>query len=236
VIALLGSVFATGLLGSLHCAGMCGGFVCFYSGGPGGRRLLPHAAYNAGRLVSYLALGALAGALGAGIDRLGASAGLARLAAVAAGALMIVWGGLGVMRAAGARIAEPAAPGFLRARFAAALQAVRGQPPALRALTVGVLTTLLPCGFLYAYVTVAAGTGSPLGGVLVMTAFWAGTVPVMAGLGAAAGRLIAPLQRRLPALTASALVLIGLLTVTGKFLPQPGHMHHDARGMGHVGR
>lgn len=236
MIALLGSVLATSLLGSLHCAGMCGGFVCFYSGGPGGRRLLPHAAYNTGRLVSYLALGALAGALGAGIDRLGASTGLARPAAVVAGALMIVWGGLGVMRAAGARIAEPAAPGFLRARFATALQAVHAQPPALRALTVGLVTTLLPCGFLYAYVTIAAGTGSPLGGVLVMTAFWAGTVPVMAGLGATAGRLIAPLQRRLPALTASALVLIGLLTVTGKFLPHPGHAHHDAQGMSHVGR
>jgi sulfite exporter TauE/SafE len=236
VIALLGSVFATSLLGSLHCAGMCGGFVCFYSGGVGGRRLVPHAAYNVGRLASYLALGALAGGLGAGLDRLGAAAGLGRLAAVVAGALMIVWGGLGVMRAAGARIPEPAAPGFLRARFAAALQAVHAQPPALRALTVGLVTTLLPCGFLYAYVTVAAGTGSPLGGVLVMAAFWAGTVPVMAGLGAAAGRLIAPLQRRLPALTASALVLIGLLTVTGKFLPRPDHARSHTHGTTHVGR
>ncbi len=236
MIALLGTVFATSLLGSLHCAGMCGGFVCFYSGGPGGRGVLPHAAYNAGRLVSYLALGAAAGALGAGLDRLGASAGLARLAAVVAGALMIVWGGTSLMRAVGARIAEPAVPGFLRACFAAAVQAMHAQPPALRALTVGLVTTLLPCGFLYAYVTVAAGTGSPLGGVLVMAAFWAGTVPVMAGLGATAGRALAPLQRRLPVLTASALVLIGLLTVTGKFLPHPGHAHHPTHGMSHVGR
>jgi hypothetical protein len=215
---------------------MCGGFVCFYSGGRDGRRLLPHAAYNLGRLLSYLTLGAVAGVLGAGIDRLGTTAGLARLAAVTAGALMIVWGGLGVMRAAGVRIAEPAAPGFLRSRFAAALRAMHAQPPALRALTVGLVTTLLPCGFLYAYVTVAAGTGSPLGGVLVMAAFWAGTVPVMAGLGAAAGRIMAPLRQRLPAFTASALVLIGLLTVTGKFLPHPGHARHDGQGMGHVGR
>jgi sulfite exporter TauE/SafE len=212
------------------------GFVCFYSGGPGGRRVLPHAAYNAGRLVSYLALGALAGALGAGLDRLGASAGLGRLAAVVAGALMIVWGGTSLMRAAGAHIPEPAVPGYLRARLAAALQAVHAQPPALRALTVGLVTTLLPCAFLYAYVTVAAGTGSPLGGVLVMAAFWAGTVPVMAGLGATAGRVIAPLQRRLPVLTASALVLIGLLTVTGKFLPHPDQAHHHPPGMTHGGR
>jgi sulfite exporter TauE/SafE len=237
VIALLGSVFATSLLGSLHCAGMCGGFVCVYSGGSGGgRRLLPHVAYNGGRLVSYLLLGVLAGTIGAGLDQLGALAGLARLAAVVAGALMIVWGGMALLRAAGIRIPEPAAPGFLRARFAGALRAVHAQPPALRALTLGLVTTLLPCGFLYAYVTIAAGTGSAPGGMLVMAAFWAGTVPVMAGLGAAAGRALQPFQRRVPEFTAAALLVIGLLTVTGKFVPHPGHMHHDMPGMTHGGR
>ena len=41
------------LLGSAHCAGMCGGFVCFYSGGTGATRatLRAHAPYNGGRLV-----------------------------------------------------------------------------------------------------------------------------------------------------------------------------------------
>ena len=235
MIALLGSVFATSLLGSLHCAGMCGGFVCFYSGGSGGRGGLSHAAYNTGRLMSYLALGAIAGALGAGLDRLGAAAGITRLAAVAAGTLMIVWGGVAVARAAGARLRGPAIAGRLRAPLVAALEAVHDQPPTLRALVVGLVTTLLPCGFLYAYVTIAAGAGSPLAGVLVMAAFWAGTVPVMAGLGLAAGRALDPVRRRLPALSASALVLIGLLTVTGKLTPHR-HAHPPHHGAAHGGR
>jgi uncharacterized protein len=141
-----------------------------------------------------------------------------------------------LLRVTGARIPEAKPPDFLRARFTAALKAMREQPPALRAMVVGLVTTLLPCGFLYAYVTIAAGTGSPLRGVLVMAAFWAGTVPVMAGLGAAAGRVLAPLRLRLPALSASALVLIGLLTVTGKFVPHPDHTHHHPPGMPHDGR
>jgi sulfite exporter TauE/SafE len=91
------------------------------------------------------------------------------------------------------------------------------------------VTTLLPCGFLYAYVTVAAGTGTPLAGMLVMAAFWAGTVPVMAGLGALAGRALAPLARRLPAISAAALMVIGLLTITGKLMPHAhGASCHEA--------
>ena len=61
MIALAGSVLLASLLGSPHCAGMCGGFVCFYSGQDGRGQTRAHAAYNLGRLVSYLVLGLLAG-------------------------------------------------------------------------------------------------------------------------------------------------------------------------------
>ena len=86
--ALLGTVFMASLAGSLHCAGMCGGFVAFYSGtepGRRGRRYLAHLTYNGGRLTSYLILGALAGLLGAAVDLAGSMAGVQRFAAIAAG-------------------------------------------------------------------------------------------------------------------------------------------------------
>ncbi|HQR18453.1 MAG TPA: sulfite exporter TauE/SafE family protein, partial [Gemmatimonadales bacterium] len=54
-------------------------------------------------------------------------------------------------------------------------------------------------------------------GALVMAAFWAGTVPVLAGVGALAQRAAGPLRARIPVLTAAALVVLGLLTVAGKF-------------------
>ena len=213
MIALVGTVLATSLVGSPHCAAMCGG-----------------------RLLSYLALGAIAGGLGAGLDRLGAAAGLARVAAVASGSLMIVWGGVALLRAIGAPVPEPAAPGFAHRAMARALRAVHAQPPVARALVVGLVTTLLPCGFLYAYVAVAAGAGSPLAGALAMAAFWAGTVPVMAGLGLAAGRALGPLSRRLPVVTAAGLIVIGLFTVAGKFHDTRGHAAHAGHGMQHVAR
>ena len=92
----------------------------------------------------------------------------------------------------------------------------------MRALVIGLLSTLLPCGFLYVFVAAAAATASPLRGGLVMAAFWAGTVPIMAGLGLAAQSLLGPLRRRLPIVTAAALMVLGLLAMAGKLgLPTP---------------
>lgn len=233
MIALAGSVLVASLLGSPHCAGMCGGFVCFYAAQGGRGQALAHAAYNFGRLFSYLVLGLLAGALGRTLEQAGAGAGLHGTAATAAGVVMIVWGGATLLTAAGARLPRAAAPGFLRERFAAAVRAVHAQPPAVRALTVGLVTALLPCGWLWVYVAAAAGTGDAWTGALVMAAFWLGTVPVLAGVGLAAQRVFGPLRRRLPLVTAALLVVLGFVTIGGHFhaaTAKDGHCSKCAEG------
>jgi sulfite exporter TauE/SafE len=230
MMALVGSVLLASLLGSPHCAGMCGGFVAFYSGGDGRGRIGPHLAYNGGRLLSYVTLGAIAGWMGAGLDHVAGLAGLGRLAAVLAGVLMVAWGGGTLLAGAGVKLPLPAVPLSVRRALAAALRAVHAQPAHVRALVMGLVTTLLPCGWLYAFVTLAGGTAQPLAGAAVMALFWLGTLPVMAGLGLAAQSAFGPLRRRLPALTAVLLVVFGLLTVAGKFRPMPA-MHHAMPGM-----
>jgi sulfite exporter TauE/SafE len=68
-----------------------------------------------------------------------------------------------------------------------------------------------------------------------MGTFWLGTVPVLAGLGLTAQRAFGPLRRHLPAVTAAALVVIGLLTITGRLSPPqpvrgaPAAHQHDRR-------
>jgi len=237
VIALAGSVLAMSLLGSPHCAGMCGGFVCFYAGQDGRGRFWAHAAYNLGRLVSYLALGLAAGALGHGLDAAGAGAGLHGAAAVASGTVMVLWGAASLAAALGARLPRVPAPAFAHTRFAAAMRAVHGRPAPVRALALGLVTTLLPCGWLWVYVATAAGTGSIATALLVMAAFWLGTVPMMAGLGVLAQGALGPLRRRLPVLTAGVLVVLGLATIGGHFrhgmMAGPGA--HCAPAVGHVG-
>lgn len=214
------AVLAASLVGSPHCAGMCGPFACFYAGGqpvPAGRsRAALHAAYNGGRLLSYVVLGALAGLLGAGLDGAGRLGGISRLAAVAAGALMVGWGLARLATLHGVRLLPGSGPAAPRRWLARLVQAQRARPPVARALATGLLTTLLPCGWLYAFVVTAAGTGSASGGALVMLAFWVGTLPVLVAVGAGAQRLAGPFARRLPAASAAALVVLGLLTMGGR--------------------
>jgi sulfite exporter TauE/SafE len=225
VSALVLSVLGASLLGSPHCAAMCGGFVCFFSGQDGRRpSALTHASYHAGRLAAYALLGFAAGMAGAGFDLAGRMAGFQRPAAVAAGLLMILWGGATLAAALGYARGAAAAPPAFRRLITRSIAALADRPPVVRALVVGLLTALLPCGWLYVFVATAAGTGSAAGGALVMAAFWAGTVPVLAGLGALAQRAAGPLRARLPVLTAAALVVLGLLTVAGRF--QAPHAAH----------
>lgn len=217
MIALVASVLVASLIGSPHCAGMCGGFVCFVAGQEEGRRWRVQAAYHGGRLLTYVLLGVLAGAAGAALDHWGAGRGVTRLATIVAGAVMMLWGGATLARAAGFALPLTRLTAGAHRPLAALLRGVRNQPPALRALLVGLATTLLPCGWLYAFVATAGGSGSPVSGALVMAAFWLGTVPVLAGLGIAAQAAFGPLRRRLPVFSAALLIVIGLLTVAGKF-------------------
>src|ERR1039457_5915089 len=89
----LGLVFVLGLVSSLHCVQMCGPIVLAFSL-PLSRpeALRAHVQYNAGRILTYALLGALAGAVGGGIGMLGRLAGLASGARVFAGCAMIVAG------------------------------------------------------------------------------------------------------------------------------------------------
>jgi sulfite exporter TauE/SafE len=96
------------------------------------------------------------------------------------------------------------------------MAAVGPAAPARRALVMGLLTACLPCGWLYAFVVAAAGTGSPLGGAGLMAVFWLGTLPVMVGLGVGVRALARPLGRLLPVGCAVAMIVVGLLAVAGR--------------------
>jgi len=157
MIAPLGAVFVASLLGSLHCAGMCGPLACaatlpraatptpLTSGG----KTLTHtlnapasALYHAGRLTAYVTLGAAAGALGSAIDLAGELAGVQRVAGYLAAGLIIVVGvayllkSLNLFRPPAVALAQP------KKLWAQALS----WPAPARAVVVGLLTGLLPCG------------------------------------------------------------------------------------------
>jgi hypothetical protein len=115
--------------------------------------------------------------------------------------------------------------------MAARLRDVRDFAPTARALTVGLLTTLLPCGWLYAFVITAAATGAVADAMLIMIAFWVGTLPMMLAIGVGIRRLAGPLRDRLPVFSALVLVAIGLYSLGGGIQRDPGKVAMRARHM-----
>jgi len=213
--ALLVPVAAASLLGSVHCAGMCGGFVAIAGEGTSGRaRLISQLSYNAGRLVSYGALGVAAGSLGQAVDLAGSAAGLGRVAALVSGSIMILWGMGALLETQGVRVFRGS--WTLPKRVTLALASVRRLPAAWRGLILGLSSTLLPCGWLYAFAVSAAGTASPLQGALLMAAFWSGNLPVLLGLGVVLSTLVGRVRRQVPILSAAVIFAVGLFTVTAR--------------------
>ena len=229
-----GVLFAS-LLGSVHCAAMCGAFTCLYRPASPQRAWRGHAAYNGGRLVSYVTLGAVAGALGGRVNQLARVPGVVMPAAALAGMLMILWAAGTIAATFGVRFPVTLAPQWARRVLGQALLAARDFGAPARAGMLGLLTTLLPCGWLYTFVVVAGSTGGALPGAAVMVAFWAGTVPMMAGVATAAGRLLGPMQRRMPLVSALVVLALGFLSLAGK-LHAPIGIEHAHAMMVHVGR
>jgi sulfite exporter TauE/SafE len=221
--ALTIAIFTASVLGSFHCAGMCGAFLAVATGNLGGDRAgrpFLQTAYHVGRLASYLCLGAAAGAAGGVLNIAGGLAGIRPLAAALAGAAMIVFGLRALIRTDGFHLQIKLPARWTRVvhnghRFAL------NRAPTSRAFTIGLLTTLLPCGWLYSFAITAAGTGSAFKGMLAMTAFWLGTLPALVLVGAGMKRILGPIGKRLPALTCLVLVAAGLYTLLGRTLIDP---------------
>ena len=175
-----------GIASGVHCVGMCGGFVAAFNGipivkaeGKSGsepdyfrwRRSL---AFNAGRITSYSAAGALAGFLGGQLTSLtGAQTflyAIANLALVFLGLHLLGW--------------------FLGIEKIGLPLWRRLQPFAARAMggnsyVAGLLWGWLPCGLVYAALGVAALAGSAAGGAAAMAAYGIGTLPWLMAAGAA---------------------------------------------------
>jgi uncharacterized protein len=217
----LASVAVASLIGSLHCVGMCGGLIGFYASGTGTRRpWAAHGAYHLTRLAAYTLPGALAGQLGAALDGMGQRAGFAQLGALLAGAVMLGWGTLAWPRSGGTpllRLRRGAGQSSrwqrLEAHFVALARAARERPPIARAALLGLSSALLPCGWLYAFVVLAAGTGSAGAGALLLAAFWAGTLPALLGLGLGVQHLTQRWRARLPRLSSALLLALGTYNI-----------------------
>jgi len=213
---------------------MCGPFVAFAVGQPNQStsRATLQFAYHMGRLITYTLLGTAAGAAGALVDLTSTLAGVQPIAMALAGGMMIALGLAELLRYYGHRLPTIHPPAFLIKTVHRGQRLAMTLQPTRRALVIGLLTTLLPCGWLYAFAITAAGTGKPLLGALVMAVFWVGTLPVLMTIGVGVQAALGVFGKRLPVLCGIALVAVGLSTLMGRFALTPAALaqavQHDA--------
>ncbi len=231
-LSLIWAVFGLSIVGSLHCAGMCGPFVIFCVGTED-RGVAQHigvqCAYHGGRLISYTILGVIGGFLGAATNWGGTVFGFQRIAMIIAGVFMVAFGLVMLLRILGVRIRHLGVPKPLETLFAKGHASAQRRHPVTRALIIGLLAIFLPCGWLYLFVIWAAGTGSPLVGAAVMISFWAGTTPILAAVGVGVKSFLSPVRKHLPALMAGLLIFVGIAVIVRGYdvnahaqLPQVG--------------
>lgn len=190
------TAFLVGLLGAVHCVGMCGGIVGALSLGIPERQRRGVArwyfllSYNLGRLVSYTFAGALLGGIGWLASNWSGVYQVQQYLQLAAAIFMLAlglylggwWQALVVLERAGglvwARI-EPLGRRFLPVRSP------------FHAFVLGLLWGWLPCGLVYSVLVWSIAAGDPLRGAGIMLAFGLGTLPSVLLMGAAAAGLAA---------------------------------------------
>lgn len=169
-------LFSAGLLGALHCVGMCGGLItaCSMKFGSG-----PYfsVSYNSGRLLSYSILGLLMGLLGKALIAAGLFGKFQGIMPVIAGILMILIG-LDLLGYIPERLKKVTSGLFPRALSDILLgsQLKKRQPAPF---ILGMLNGLIPCGLLYAVGVKAAATADPIQGMLTLIVFGVGTLPAL---------------------------------------------------------
>lgn len=176
--SLITMAFVTGLLGTGHCLGMCGGLVSALSlsevGQQGGWFF--HLLYNTGRIITYTFIGGVVGWLGSALayaDRFK----MATRTLLLGSDVFIILVGLGT---AGLftwlNAAKLDFPSPMQA-MTAAVRGLRSLPPAFAALPLGMVFGFIPCGYLYAVAITAAQSASITTGALMLLAFGLGTAP-----------------------------------------------------------
>jgi len=210
--------FVIGLVGSLHCIGMCGPIVIALPGRNTSRLrfLASRLIYNSGRVISYTILGVIAGLLGASLSMAGFQQGLS----IGLGILIL----LGVILPS--KFASRLFPSRLWTKTSNRLKQLWGKLFSNHSLgsmlLIGFLNGFLPCGFVYVGMAGAASTGSIQSSMLFMALFGLGTFPVMLATAFAGNFISLKIRNTINKLIpVGAVILATLLIIRGLSLGIP---------------
>jgi len=234
------AVFAAiGLLGGAHCLGMCGPLVTLYADrmarGDGGATatasdrhgqsrvgwhdIRQHLLFNLGRTVSYAAIGAVMGSLGAVLFDAAAVAAIARPVRAVTGlavGVVIVAAGLGylVRGSVGHGSSIPGLGRVFSRVYALVTDHVDDWVGGPRIVGLGMVHGVLPCPLLYPAFLYALARGSPVEGALSLAVLGLGTVPTLFAYGTVFQSVSARSRVRLHRVLGVAFLVLGYLPLS----------------------
>lgn len=208
-MAILLSALVLGLMGSFHCAGMCGPIAIALPlhGNTVPQKIFGGALYNLGRTITYGIMGALFGLLGQGMEMLG----FQQKISVLMGALMII---------------SVLFPAIFKNQYnldksmfslVGKLKKLIANMFSIRSFSslffIGMLNGLLPCGLVYMAIAGAIGTGNAGQGMLYMILFGLGTIPMLLSISIAGNLMSQAIRKKINKLIPVLVVVVGLLFI-----------------------
>ncbi len=214
--------FITGLLGGVHCFGMCGGIVGALSLSTSQPKkqtaqLSILLGYNLGRILGYVVAGAIVGFLGASLVDLTGIQNTKQVLSIIASLFMIAlgfylagfWSSFSKLESIGTGLWKKIQP-FTK-RFIPVQRFTQ-------ALPLGFLWGWLPCGLVYTALIWTLSAGGAVEGSLIMLAFGLGTLPNLLVMGVLAAQLGKWVKNATVRKVAGLLVvLMGVLTLLRSF-------------------
>ncbi|MBW8242017.1 sulfite exporter TauE/SafE family protein [Muricauda oceani] len=206
---MLTSALVLGLLGSLHCLGMCGpiAFMLPLDQRNNVKKTAQLSIYHFGRLLAYGIIGVLFGLLGKGLSLFGIQQKLS----IGIGVLMIILVLMPGKYLNGHKLLSPVYSiiGKVKSKLGSELK--KKTPDTF--LTIGFLNGFLPCGLVYMALLGAIAMGNPLEGGFYMMIFGLGTVPLMSLVVYSKGMFSTSIKSKIQKLIPVFVVMIGILFI-----------------------
>ena len=203
------SAFILGLLGSLHCVGMCGpiAFMLPVDRSNSVKKISQISVYHIGRLIAYGLIGLVFGILGKSFYLFGVQQQLS----IAIGIIMIIIILIPYKSISKYNLSKPIHK--IIAKVKSSLGKALKKKTADTFITIGFLNGFLPCGLVYMAVFGAIATGGLLEGSIYMILFGLGTIPLMTSAIYLGKFLNQSIKQRIQKAIPVFVVLIGVLFI-----------------------
>lgn len=208
-MAILVSALVLGLMGSFHCAGMCGPIAIALPlhGNTVPQKIFGGVLYNLGRTLTYGIMGAIFGLLGQGVEMIGFQQKIS-----------VIMGGIMIISVLFPHLFKNQYSMELSwFSFVGKLKSTIGGMFSIRSFSslfiIGLLNGLLPCGLVYMAIAGAIGTGNVGLGSMYMVLFGLGTIPMMLSISLAGNIMSLAIRNKINKLIPVLVVIVGIFFV-----------------------